>query len=134
MPALHELLDRAGLRTTAWLEPARYDPAHLLPDPKLRARAAALDPVARMALAEALAGNMSTHVVYCVRAAEWVPPPDGTAPDAIPVARELPCAEMAANIAPDGTLAFIVGRATHPAANAALGGRDPEAMWMGCGR
>lgn len=106
--ALYDLLHGAGLRTTAWLEPARYDPAHLLPDPKLRSRAALLQPLARMALAEALAGNMSTHCVYCVRASEWQDAPDGTAPSAIPVARELPAAEMAANIRPDGTLSFIV--------------------------
>ncbi len=108
VPDLVALLSGAGLRTTAWIEPARYDPAWLLPDPKLRARAAALDPVARAALAEAYAGNMSTHVVYAVRASEWQPPPDGTAPDAVPIARELPAAEMAANIRPDGTLLFIL--------------------------
>ena len=108
VPDLVALLDGAGLRTTAWIEPARYDPAWLLPDPKLRARAAMLDSVARAALAEALAGNMSTHVVYAVRASEWALPADGTAPDAVPVARELPAAEMAANIRPDGTLPFIL--------------------------
>ena len=107
VPALAALLDCAGLQTTAWIEPARYDPAALLPDPRLRARAAALDGVAQMALAEALAGNMSTHVVYCVRAADGWAAPDGLATDAVPVARELPAAEMAANIGRDGTIAFI---------------------------
>ena len=108
VPDLVALLADAGLQTTAWIEPARYDPAWILPDPKLRARAAALDPVGRAALAEALAGNMSTHVVYAVRASEWQPSPDGTALDAVPVARELPAPEMAANIRPDGTLPFIL--------------------------
>ncbi len=64
------LLADAGLAATCLMEPARYDPDLYLPDPKLRARAAALDPIARAALAEALSGTMSTHVVYCVRAAE----------------------------------------------------------------
>ncbi len=67
---LHALLDGAGLRVTCLMEPLRYDPAVFLPDPKLRARLAALDPAGAAALAEALTGNMSTHVVYCVRAAE----------------------------------------------------------------
>ncbi len=104
---LHELLDAAGLRVTCWLEPMRYDPLTWLPDPKLRARAEALDPVARAALAEALCGNMSTHVVYCVRKEAHVAPADPMAPAAVPVARETPAAELARHIRPDGTLPFL---------------------------
>ena len=70
VPDLHALLAGAGLEVACWVEPARYDPALLLPDPKLRARIEALDPMARAALAEALAGNMSVHIVYAVRAGE----------------------------------------------------------------
>ncbi len=73
VPQLHALLEDAGLRVTCWLEPMRYDPLTWLPDPKLRARMESLDPVARAALAEALCGNMSTHVVYCVRKRELSP-------------------------------------------------------------
>jgi SAM-dependent methyltransferase len=107
VPALHALLDRAGLSVTCWVEPMRYDPATWLPDPKLRARAAGLDPVARAALAEALVGNISTHVVYCRRAGEPVEPADPTRPDAVPVAREMPGEELAKHIRPDGTLPFL---------------------------
>lgn len=107
VPALFELLHGAGLRATCLVEPMRYDPAVYLPDPKLRVRLAALDPVARAALAEALTGNMSTHVVYCVRADDPRPEPDPMAEDAIPIAREMPADELARAIRPDGTLPFV---------------------------
>jgi SAM-dependent methyltransferase len=107
VPALFDLLEAAGLRATCLLEPLRYDPATYLPDPKLRARAAALDPVARAALAEALCGNISTHVVYCVRAADPVAAPDPLHPATVPVARETPGDVLAGHILPDGTLRFL---------------------------
>jgi SAM-dependent methyltransferase len=107
IPRLFEFLGAAGLEVRCLLEPLRYDPAVYLPDPKLRARVAGLDPVARAALAEALTGNMSTHVVYCVRAGEGEAMADPLAPGAVPVAREMPAAEIARNIRPDSTLAFL---------------------------
>ena len=64
---LHALLAGEGMAVTCWVEPARYDPIPLLPDPRLRARVEALDPIDRAALAETLAGNVSAHIVYCVR-------------------------------------------------------------------
>src|SRR6516164_2599491 len=85
---LHALLAGEGLAVTCWVEPARYDPIPLLPDPRLRARVEALDPVGRAALAEALAGNVSAHIVYCVRQNEWPVPADFMAPDAVPVLHE----------------------------------------------
>ena len=69
---LHALLAGEGLAVTCWVEPVRYDPIPLLPDPRLRARVEALDPIDRAALAEALAGNISAHIVYCVRQDEPV--------------------------------------------------------------
>jgi SAM-dependent methyltransferase len=107
VPALHALLASAGLRATCWMEPMRYDPLTYLPDPKLRARADGLDPIAKGALAEALCGNMSTHVVYCVRQDEALDPADPTSPAAVPIAREMPADEMAKHIRPDGTLPFL---------------------------
>ena len=107
VPALAALLAGEGLRVTAWMEPLRYDPAAFLPDPKLRARVATLDPVERAALAESLSGNMSTHVVYCVRDGEGAAAPDPLRPEAIPVAREMPANEIAKAIRPDGTLPFL---------------------------
>ena len=107
VPALHALLSGAGLQVTCWMEPLRYDPAIYLPDARLRARAAALGPVERAALAEALCGNISTHVVYAVRAADAPAPADGSHPAAVPVMREMPGAELAMHIRPDGTLPFL---------------------------
>ena len=105
--ALHDLLAGAGLKATCWMEPLRYDPAAYLPDPKLRARLARLTPVQRAAVAEALCGNMSTHVVYCVREAEAPEPPDPVRPEAVPVAREVPADEIARAIRADGTLGMV---------------------------
>jgi SAM-dependent methyltransferase len=104
---LHALLAGEGLAVTCWVEPLRYDPAPLLPDPRLRARVEALDPVDRAAVAEALAGNISAHIVYCVRASEAVPRREFAAPDAVPVLRELSGPELAGGIKPDGTIAFV---------------------------
>ena len=108
VPALAGLLAGAGLRIQCWMEPMRYDPAVYLPDARLRARAAALDPVARAALAEGLAGNISTHVVYCTRAADPEPAAaDPLAPDAVPVVREGTGDGVADAIQPDGVLGFL---------------------------
>ena len=107
MPALHALLTAAGLHATCWMEPLRYDPAVYLPDARLRARAATLDPVGRAALAEALCGNISTHVVYAVRLSDAPAVPDGSDPAAIPVMREMPGGELAGHIRPDGMLPFL---------------------------
>ncbi len=107
VPELHALLACAGLRVTCWMENLRYDPAAYLPDPKLRARLARLGPVERAAVAEGLCGNMSTHVVYCVREAEVPALPDPMRPEAVPVAREMPTEELARAIRPDGTLVTV---------------------------
>ncbi len=106
-PEFIALLEAAGLQVTALMEPLRYDPAVYLPDPKLRARVATLAPAGRAGLAEALTGNMSTHVAYCVRAAEVRSAPDPMRDDAVPIARELPAVELARNIRSDGTLPFL---------------------------
>jgi SAM-dependent methyltransferase len=105
---LHALLAGEGMEVTCWVEPARYDPIPLLPDPRLRARVEALDPIDRAALAETLAGNVSAHIVYCVRRDERLERADPMAPDAVPALRELSGAELADGIAPDGTITFVV--------------------------
>ena len=105
--ALSSLLSDAGLVPTCFMEPMRYDPAVFLPDPRLRARIAAMPLIERAALAEGLAGNMSTHVVYCVRADEARPVPDPADPRSVPIAREMPAAELAAAIRGDGTLPML---------------------------
>ena len=102
--ALATLLHANGLKIACLVEPAAYDPALLLPDPRLRARIASLDPIGRAALAESLAGNMSTHIVYCVRADTPLPTRDHRDPACVPIARETPMTDFAARIRPDGTL------------------------------
>ena len=108
VPELTDLLREAGLRPTCWVEPIRYDPAPLLPDPKLRARLDAMDPTQRAALAEALAGNMAVHIVYCVRADDPLHHPDPAVETAVPVFRELDGEAVVSGIRPDGTLSVLL--------------------------
>ncbi len=61
------LVQGAGLTLIHFLPPLRYDPFTYLPDPALRARAAALSWIDAAGLAEALAGNLKTHVFYVVK-------------------------------------------------------------------
>lgn len=107
VPAFDTLLARAGLRVACWVEPLRYDPLPLLPDPRLRARVDAMDLTQRAALAEALAGNMAVHTVYCTRADEPVPATDPWADGAVPVCRDDDGAALAAAVRPDGTLPML---------------------------
>lgn len=98
------LLAEAGLRVVCFVEPLRYDPSTWLPDPKLRARVDAMDPIDRAALAEALTGNINAHIVYCVRANTEVERADPTTPDAVPIGREVTGEYLASVIQPDGAL------------------------------
>jgi SAM-dependent methyltransferase len=63
---LVELLAAAELAPVAFPEALRYDPASYLGDRRLLKRLEGLAWTRRAALAEALAGNMKTHVVYAV--------------------------------------------------------------------
>jgi hypothetical protein len=98
------LLDNAGLHPACWVEPLRYDPAVLLPDPKLRARMAALDPVGRAALTESLVGNMAVHIVYCVRSEQPEDRADPFASSSVPITREMTGEMLAQSIQRDGTM------------------------------
>ena len=122
VPALHRMLTDAGLEVACWVEPMRYDPTPLLPDPRLRARAESLDNLARASLAEALAGNMSVHIVYCVRAGQAPRRADPFAATAVPIAREMPMDEMARTIQPDGTITMVFDGLRVPLAMPALAG------------
>ncbi len=101
---LSKLLSDAGLRITCWVEPIRYDPVAMLPDTRLRARLEAMDATGRAALAEALAGNMAVHIVYCVRSGDPVHQTDPHADTSVPVFREVDGETLAKGIRPDGTL------------------------------
>ena len=64
-------LDQAGLGLASFVEHARYDPLAYLPsDEDFSNRVKALAPLARMALAERLAGNIKTHIAYVTRAGQ----------------------------------------------------------------
>jgi SAM-dependent methyltransferase len=104
VPGLAALVAGAGLRIACLVEPLRYDPDTWLTDPKLRARTAALDPMARAALAEAVCGNMGIHIAYCVRASDPVAPAEWDAPGAVPLLREIEGPALAKALRPDGML------------------------------
>jgi SAM-dependent methyltransferase len=119
------LLGDAGLRVTCWVEPFRYDPAPLLPDPRLRAKLDLMDPTERAGLAEALAGNMAVHIVYCVRSDDPPHQPDPLAATAVPVFREMDGETLVRGIRADGTLSVVfdglrIGVALPPLASAIL--------------
>ena len=101
---LHELLAGAGLSIACWVEPIRYDPVPLLPDPRLRAHIARLASVSRAALAEALAGNIAAHIVYCTRTGEPPEPADPFGPGAVPICREMTGEDLAKGIQANNTL------------------------------
>ncbi|HUN50963.1 MAG TPA: class I SAM-dependent methyltransferase [Candidatus Sulfotelmatobacter sp.] len=88
VPEIAALLDGAGLRVAAFIEPVRYQPATWLSDAALIERTRALPPLAAAALAENLSGALKTHVFYAVRASagDTVAKPGG--PDTVPVWRD----------------------------------------------
>ncbi|MBU8537001.1 class I SAM-dependent methyltransferase [Falsiroseomonas tokyonensis] len=102
VPQLAALVAGAGLRIACLVEPLRYDPDSYLADPKLRARTAGLDPIARAALAEAICGNMGIHIAYLTR--DRVPPAPWQEDSAVPVLRELDGPALARSLRPDGVL------------------------------
>jgi len=69
VPEFAELLGAGGLRPAALLEPARYDPATYLNDPKLLRPLAEAGLVDRAAFAERLTGTIKKHIAYAVPAA-----------------------------------------------------------------
>jgi hypothetical protein len=114
--AFMALLNRAGLEPTCLMEPARYNPALFLPDPKLRAKLAELPPLEQAAIAEELTGNMATHVAYVVRKGAAPTRPDPLDYDSIPIMREIPGVELAKQMRADNTLPFAFGTLLVPIA------------------
>ncbi len=104
IPELAALVAEAGLRIASWVEPVRYDPDAYLPDPRLRARTAAMAPIERAALAEAITGNMGIHILYCRRAEEAEPERPWEDPASVPTLREMDGAALAKGLPRDGTL------------------------------
>jgi hypothetical protein len=54
-----------------------------------------------------LAGNVSAHIVYCVRQSEQQECADFMAPAAVPITREIPGPELANGVQPDGTIGVL---------------------------
>jgi SAM-dependent methyltransferase len=88
VPEILDLAAAAGLGVATFVEPARYDPASHLTDPRLLERTAALAPAERATFAELLAGNLKKHVFYLARPGETdVADPEDLA--AVPLFRDL---------------------------------------------
>jgi SAM-dependent methyltransferase len=104
VPELAALVAGAGLRIATLVEPLRYDPDTWLADPRLRSRTAALDPIQRAALAEAICGNMGIHIAYCVRAGDPVVAAPWDDDAAVPTLRELDGPTLAKGLRGDGVL------------------------------
>ncbi|MCH8169433.1 MAG: class I SAM-dependent methyltransferase [Proteobacteria bacterium] len=98
-------LERVGLEVVSFLEPGRYDPLQYLPrdphDPDLARRVAALEPLERAALAEQLAGNMKTHIVYAARPGEGAEARPGRS-QAVPHLKGVAAAALARQVAAKG--------------------------------
>ena len=95
-------LERAGLGVVSFLEPARYDPLHYLPrDPELAERVKALEPLEKAALAEQLAGNMKTHIVYAARPGEGAQAQPSRS-QAVPHLKDVAPAALARHVASNG--------------------------------
>ncbi|MCW5700022.1 MAG: class I SAM-dependent methyltransferase [Rhodospirillales bacterium] len=108
VPEIAALTAAAGLRITAFIEPAFYDPASYLKDPRLIARVSRLSWLERCAFAELLAGNMRKHVFYVVAADNPVAPPSPEDKAAIPILRDLDPAELASGMSPGTVMSATV--------------------------
>ena len=109
VPEIAKLAAAAGLRVTAFIEPARYDPAAYLKDPALLGRLDGLDWLGRAAAAELIAGNMAKHVFYAVKADQpgnTVAQPDDAG--AVPHLRLEPGEELARGIKPGAALTATI--------------------------
>lgn len=91
-------VDRVGLQMVSLLEPARYDPMRYLPA-ECAGTVKAMDPVRRMRLAEELAGNIKTHIVYAAPAARKSPEARPTKPDMVPHLAGIAPAALAQQVA-----------------------------------
>ncbi len=144
---VYDFVTESRLRLVAFVPGARYAPRHLLSDPVLLRRAAALDPRRRAALAESLAGNIKSHAFYVVRANNPVVAPEPDSLDRVPVVIHAEAAALARTIGTRGTLSATVdglayrialparagailaridGRAPLGAIHADLAARDPR--------
>jgi SAM-dependent methyltransferase len=105
VPEVAALADGAGLRITAFVEPALYDPASYLTDPQILARLGRLSWLDRCAFAENLAGTLRKHVFYAVRADHPGPcVTDATDDTLAPVWRDAADAALGQSLRPGAAL------------------------------
>ncbi len=108
VPQLIAALSDAGLGLVSFTQPGLYDPARLLPQRDDISRClGALDPVARMGLAEALRGDLKTHVLYVAKAERAGQVEAGLKPDAVPRLKA-PAAAVARQVAAKGGLSLTL--------------------------
>lgn len=108
VPQVLDLVAGAGLRLVSFIEPALYEPATYLQDPGLARMMAGLVDAERWAAAEEVAGSLTRHVFYAVRADNPVTPPDPADPHTIPVLRNGDGPGLARAVRPNAPLTVSV--------------------------
>jgi len=89
VPEIAEMVDAAGLRPVAFIEPAFYDPASYLTDASLLKPLERVSWIERCAFSELLAGNMRKHIFYAVKKRNPVSLPDPRDLQMVPVLRDM---------------------------------------------
>lgn len=114
VPELAELVAAAGLAIVTFIDPATYDPARVIADPRVKARLGGLDRLEAAALAEELSGALKTHIVYVTRpdrvAGATASPDDETLR---PVLRGIDPAALSRTLRPGRPLAITHGGIRH---------------------
>jgi len=108
VPQVADWVTGAGLRLMAFIEPFRYDPAWVVPDPPILQRLDGLDPISRAAFAELFTGNIKKHIFYAVRADNDVAAPDTGNPGAVPILLNASAAETAERLPPGGKISASI--------------------------
>ena len=112
VPEFADLAASAGLAVVEFIEPVRYDPASYLIDPALLGGARRLDPLARTALAELIAGDLKVHIAYLAPVDGGARSKAEIAPDLIPILREGNGSTLARGLKPGEPLKVSFGAAS----------------------
>lgn len=99
VPEVTALAAQAGLGVSAWMVPARYDPATYLRDKDLLKRARKLPWLEASALAENLSGAIKTHIVYLTKGTPREAAVAAIADEAVPILLRTDAKALAASLA-----------------------------------